>query len=81
MIYLCAIINNNKFKTYDYEKGKFYKRNMVYDGLSNKLMIERKEGSFTSKFTTVKIVLHGFPKNVTLTHTLKDEAMIIDLID
>ncbi len=68
-------------ETYDYEKGKFYKRNMVYDGLSNKLMLERKEGSFTSKFTTVKIVLHGFPKNVTLTHTLKDEAMIIDLMD
>jgi len=68
-------------ETYDYEKGKFYKRNIVYDALSNKLLLERKEGTYTTKFTSVKIILHGFAKNTTSSYTLKDEAMLIDLID
>lgn len=67
--------------TYDYEQGKFYKRNIVYDALSNKLMLERKEGSYASKFTSVKIILHGFTKNTSNVYSLKDEAMIIDLVD
>ena len=51
----------------------------MYDALSNKLLLEKKEGSFTSKFSTIKIVLHGFEKNATLSFNLKDDAMIVDL--
>ncbi|MBP9739043.1 MAG: glycoside hydrolase family 31 protein [Chitinophagaceae bacterium] len=68
-------------ETYNYEKNIFYKRNIVYDALSNKLLLEKKEGSFTSKFNTVKIVLHGFQKNATLSFNLKDDAMIVDLAE
>lgn len=47
-------------RSFDYEKGAFYKRNMIYDGPSNTLTLEKAEGSFTSKFRHIALVLHGF---------------------
>lgn len=78
--------NANKFtyyeddgETYNYEAGSYYKRNILYDGSSNKLMLERKDGNYTSIFTKLKVVLHGFDKKGTLEFNLVDTAMIIDL--
>ena len=46
--------------SFDYEKGAFYKRIIRYLPDTRKLVFEPKEGSFTSKFTRIRVVLHGF---------------------
>ncbi len=66
-------------ETYSYEKGNYYKRNMVYDASSNTLMLEKKEGSFRSKFSRVKIIQHGFDVNKEHSYDLTDAAMILSL--
>ncbi|HQW83051.1 MAG TPA: glycoside hydrolase family 31 protein [Ferruginibacter sp.] len=47
-------------KTYEYEKGDFYRRNIVYQTSQNKLILEKVEGSYKSKFKNIMLVLHGF---------------------
>jgi alpha-glucosidase len=66
-------------ESYNYEKGNFYQRTVLYDASSNKLMLEKKEGSYASKFTKLKVVLHGFTKAAKLDFNLSDNSMIIDL--
>jgi alpha-glucosidase len=66
-------------ESYAYEKGAYYKRSILYDALSNKLLLEAKEGSYASRFAKLKIVLHGFGKTDNLDLSLSDAAMIIDL--
>ncbi len=66
-------------ETYGYEKGGFYQRNILYDARSNKIMLEKKEGSYASKFNKLKIILHGFDKSDNLDFSLTDASMIIDL--
>jgi len=69
-------------ETYAYENSSFYKRNIIYDALSNSLLLDKKEGNYTSKFTKVKIVLHGFGKGVEeKEYAYKDESMIIRLLE
>lgn len=55
-------------KTYDYEKGVFYKRTMDYNAQQNELILQKPEGSFHSKFKNIMLVLHGFNevKNITV---------------
>ena len=64
-------------ETYQYEQGSFYKRNIIYDASSSSLMLQKKEGSFSSKFNKLRIVLHGFDNKTVKDYELKDEAMII----
>lgn len=66
-------------ETYNYEQGTFYKRNILYDAKSNKLMLGIKEGNFKSKFQKLKIILHGFKSSKQQEYNLVDSAMIIDL--
>ncbi|MBF9254569.1 DUF4968 domain-containing protein [Pontibacter sp. 172403-2] len=47
-------------KSYDYEKGQYYKRTIRYDARKNDLAFGKAEGSFNSKFNHIKVVLHGF---------------------
>jgi alpha-glucosidase len=65
-------------ETYNYEQGTFYKRNILYDAKSNKLMLGIKEGNFKSKFQKLKIILHGFKSSKQQEYNLVDSAMIID---
>ncbi|SFD31679.1 alpha-glucosidase [Chitinophaga sp. CF118] len=44
-------------ESYNYEKGGFYKRTIRYD---HQLTLEKAEGSYTSRFNNIKLVLHGF---------------------
>ena len=46
--------------TYDFKDGSFYKRLIQFDGESNSITIEAKEGNFESEFKTLKVYLHGF---------------------
>ncbi len=47
-------------KTFYYEKGMFYKRNILYNPLSNQIIFEKVDGQLVSKFKNIAIVLHGF---------------------
>jgi alpha-glucosidase len=46
--------------SYDYEKGVFYKREISFDPVKKTISLSAVEGSFTSKYTQIKLVLHRF---------------------
>lgn len=46
--------------TYEHEKGAFHKRTISYDPVKKEISFEKAEGSFSSHFTEIKLVLHGF---------------------
>lgn len=47
-------------KSYDYEKGAYYRRNMTYHADQKKIILEKVVGSFSSKFKNILLVMHGF---------------------
>jgi len=47
-------------QTYQYQNGGFYKRVLVYNPHQHSFTLEGKEGSYTSKYKTVRLYLHGF---------------------
>jgi len=49
-------------RSFNYEKGEYYKRDVVYDPSIRTLSFERPIGSYASSFKKIKIVLHGFGK-------------------
>ena len=71
--------SNYEVKFTTYLKNDFYKRNILYDAVSEKILLSKKEGNYFTKFNKLKIVLHGFDKTNNLDFTLVDNAMIIDL--
>ena len=46
--------------TYHYQNGNFYKRVIQYDPQNATLAFAKKEGSFSTKFHIITLVLHGF---------------------
>ncbi|MDB5122655.1 MAG: alpha-glucosidase [Mucilaginibacter sp.] len=46
--------------SYDYQKGVYYKREISFDPEKHEITLSKAEGSFTSKYDRVKLVLHGF---------------------
>ncbi len=53
-----------------HEKNHFLKRNISFNHKKNTLNISEAVGKFKSKYHTVRIYLHGFPKNETQ-HTFR----------
>jgi alpha-glucosidase len=51
--------------TYNFEKGDFYKRKFEYDVLKNTITLKAKEGSYSTRNKTLKLILHGFDKTET----------------
>ncbi len=49
-------------KSFDYEKGMFYKRVILYNPIERQIVFEKVEGQINSKFNNVALVLHGFDK-------------------
>ena len=47
-------------RSFENEKGMFYKRTISYNALENTLRIEKAEGQAVSKFNHIALVLHGF---------------------
>jgi alpha-glucosidase len=45
--------------TYDYQKGVYYKREISFDPAKGNITLSAVEGSFTSKYDKIKLVLHG----------------------
>jgi alpha-glucosidase len=67
-------------ETYDYQKGEFYKRQFSYDPVASKLTLQKKEGTYKSKFQKAIVVLHGFGDKKQLEPVnLKDDQQSIDL--
>ena len=46
--------------TYEYESGAFYQRNITFDPENRKIKISAIDGSLKSRFSKLKICLHGF---------------------
>lgn len=57
--------------SYDYEQGIYYKRVISFNPIEKSLSLSSVEGSFKSRFTHLKFVLHGF-EDVKL----KDEMVV-----
>ncbi|MGC8865985.1 MAG: TIM-barrel domain-containing protein [Bacteroidales bacterium] len=47
-------------QTFDYQEGKYYEREITYDGDKNTLNLSPQKGKYTSRFKSLKIVLHGY---------------------
>ena len=47
--------------SYEFENGKFCKRLISYEPDRRQILIAPQEGSFSSKFNKVRLILHGFP--------------------
>ena len=54
-------------RTFDYEKGFFYKRNINYNGNNNVLVFGKTEGNYKTKFNNISLVLHGFDDTKAIT--------------
>ncbi len=51
--------------TYEFESGSFYQRNATLDSDGKKLIFSKVEGSFISKFSKIRLVMHGFGSEIT----------------
>ncbi|MBL7137671.1 MAG: glycoside hydrolase family 31 protein [Bacteroidales bacterium] len=51
--------------TYNFENGLFYKRFIIFDPKNRKIIFTPTEGSFPSKFTTFKVIFHGFDQDIS----------------
>jgi len=64
---------NNQFvyyeddgESYAYENGAYYKRTISYSPATNTITFNKVEGSLSSKFKNIKLVLHGFNASSTI---------------
>lgn len=67
IIHLYAGETDNTFQlyeddgsTFDYQKGAYSKRLLIYEGAKNKFTLEKAEGSYLSSLKKLKVVFHGF---------------------
>lgn len=62
-------------ETYNYEKGDYYRRKISYDAVQRKIVFDKVEGIFKSKFNQLKLVFHGFDAKDKLqtSGSLKDD--------
>jgi alpha-glucosidase len=47
-------------ETYNYENGKFYKRMITFNPANQTIKLAKTEGAFSSKFSSILLVLHDF---------------------
>ena len=47
-------------KSFNYQKGAFYKRNILFNPQQRNFTLGAVEGSYTSQFKYIKLILHGF---------------------
>ena len=66
-IHFYAGLDKNQFvyyeddaESYDYETGKYYKRNILYTPNNKSITFDKKEGVFISKYKIITLILHGF---------------------
>src|SRR5206468_10390702 len=47
-------------KSFNYQKGAYHKRLMVFDPQSHSIKLGASEGNYPSHFKFIKVILHGF---------------------
>ncbi|MDB4927472.1 glycoside hydrolase family 31 protein [Mucilaginibacter sp.] len=50
--------------SYDYQKGAYYKRTIVFDPQKKEIIFSAVEGIYQSKYSKVEVVWHGFEEGV-----------------
>lgn len=61
--------------TYNFEQDSFYKRRFEFDALNNIIILKAKDGSYSTRNKTLKLILHGFGK----TESPKIEGKNVDI--
>jgi len=61
--------------TYAYEKETFYKRTITFDPVKKSISLSKVEGSFASRFSAIRLVLHSFENVMTLKSEGKDFSL------
>jgi alpha-glucosidase len=81
-------MQNNKFvyyeddgETYNYENGDYYQREINYDAAQRKIVFNQVDGNFKSKFTSLKLVFHGFDDKDKIQTSGSLKAELISFID
>jgi alpha-glucosidase len=54
-------------KSFNYQKGDFYKRAISFNPQQHTIEFNAAEGSYTSHFKYIKLILHGFDNTTALT--------------
>jgi alpha-glucosidase len=63
--------------TYNYEQGEYYKRVITFDPQQKMVMLSAVEGTFQSKYTTIKLVMHGFEGAVSKEVENKNDVIMV----
>lgn len=71
--------------TYDFQQGAFYQRQAAFDGEKGILTLSEKSGNLASKFSTLKIYMHGFEAenyqvNGSKANTKREDLTLLDPI-
>jgi len=62
-------------RSFEYENGMYYKRDIVYSGTANTLSLEKVTGQAASKFNYITLILHGFEN----TQNIKVNDVVVSL--
>ena len=64
--------------TYNYEQGTYHKRLIIFDPTKKVIILDVAEGSYTSQYNKIQVVLHGFDdaKQVSIVANSNDEIVI-----
>jgi alpha-glucosidase len=62
--------------TYNYETGQYCRRLITYDPVKKMITIGETEGSFPSKFSAFRLVLHNFGDSLGMKVNGRDQALI-----
>jgi alpha-glucosidase len=60
--------------SYNYQSGNYYKRIFTFDPEKRSIAFSAVEGSYASKYITIKLKLHGFEENVKYADELVNDA-------
>ena len=61
--------------TYQFENGQYFSRNITFDPVKKEIVFSKAEGSFTSKFTSIRLALHAFGDILTIHSGGKDYSL------
>jgi alpha-glucosidase len=62
--------------SYNYQNGSYYKRIITFDPANNSITLSTVEGSFKSKYSIIKLQLHGFESTHTINEFANDNKAI-----
>ncbi|MBC9911061.1 TIM-barrel domain-containing protein [Chitinophaga varians] len=54
-------------ESFSYEKGDYYERTITYDPAQQTLTLQKPQGSYSSQFHHIKLILHGFDSKQRVT--------------